>query len=65
MGGEHLLEPKGRGTLLQTSMTESRSVSSLQRSLHPAIVPFVEECLRNDKINCQGGILAVTGVKTR
>ena len=44
---------------------ETRTVSSIRRSLVPFLVPFVEECLRNDKLNCQGGILAVTGMKTR
>ena len=38
---------------------------SFRRSLHPLFVPLVDECYRNDKINGQGGMLAVTGVKSR
>lgn len=37
------------------------SSSSLGRSLHPLLVPLVEECQRNDTIN---GTIAVTGVKS-
>ena len=45
--------------------SDTRSASSISRSLVPCLVPFVEECLRNDTLNCHGGILAVTGLKTR
>ncbi|XP_019856252.1 PREDICTED: BRCA1-A complex subunit BRE-like [Amphimedon queenslandica] len=37
---------------------------SFQKSLHPVLVPLVEECFRNDKINGQGGMMAITGVKS-
>ncbi len=35
---------------------------SLARSLHPVLLPLVEECQRSDRIK---GTIAVTGVKSR
>ena len=47
----------------------SHCVSSETRNtcamIHPALLPFVEQCLSNDALNTQGGILEVTKPRGR
>jgi len=43
-------------------MNETRNTCS---RIHPSLLPFVEQCLANDKLNTQGGVLEVMKPRAR
>lgn len=45
-------------------MSEVETKNACAR-LDPFLLPFVEQCLANDKLNSQGGVLEVTRPRAR
>ena len=45
-------------------MSESETRNARAR-IHPTLLPFVDQCLASDKLNCQGGVLEVMKPRAR
>lgn len=47
---------------MEGTSTETRNSCAM---IHPALLPFVRECLLNDALNTQGGVLEIKRPRTR
>ena len=47
---------------MEGASTETRNSCAM---IHPALLPFVKECLLNDALNTQGGVLEIKRPRTR
>lgn len=47
---------------MEGANTETRNSCAM---IHPALLPFVKECLLNDALNTQGGVLEIKRPRTR
>ena len=58
----HYLESSQLAVLMEGVDPETRNSCAM---IHPALLPFIKECLASDALNTQGGVLEIKKPRPR